>query len=61
MAGSMSACNGVGSNNPIPTLFVAGTLDGIAPVAQSREIMAGFSNARLPAPAFMPLIAQPAK
>jgi len=30
-----------------PTLFVAGTLDGITPVAQTREIMAGFSHARL--------------
>ncbi len=31
----------------VPTLFVAGTLDGITPVAQTREIMAGFSEARL--------------
>jgi len=31
----------------VPTLFVAGTLDGITPVAQTREIMAGFSNRRL--------------
>ncbi|MCX6952117.1 MAG: alpha/beta fold hydrolase [Verrucomicrobia bacterium] len=31
----------------VPTLFVAGTLDGITPVAQTREIMAGFANARL--------------
>jgi pimeloyl-ACP methyl ester carboxylesterase len=30
----------------VPTLFVAGTLDGITPVAQSEEIMRGFSNAR---------------
>lgn len=30
-----------------PTLFVAGMLDGITPVAQTREIMRGFSNARL--------------
>ena len=30
-----------------PVLFVAGTLDGITPVAQSREIMRGFSAARL--------------
>ena len=31
----------------VPTLFVGGTLDGITPVAQTREIMRGFSNARL--------------
>jgi pimeloyl-ACP methyl ester carboxylesterase len=31
----------------IPTLFVAATLDGITPVAQTREIMRGFSRARL--------------
>ena len=31
----------------VPTLFVAGTLDGITPVAQTREIMRGFTNARL--------------
>ena len=31
----------------VPALFVAGTLDGITPVAQTREIMAGFSNSRL--------------
>lgn len=30
-----------------PTLFVAGSLDGITPVAQSREIMKTFSAARL--------------
>jgi pimeloyl-ACP methyl ester carboxylesterase len=31
----------------IPTLFVAGTLDGITPVEQTREIMKGFSAGRL--------------
>lgn len=31
----------------IPTLFVAGSLDGITPVEQTREVMAGFSDARL--------------
>ena len=31
----------------VPTLFVAGTLDGITPVAQTREIMKGFSASRL--------------
>jgi pimeloyl-ACP methyl ester carboxylesterase len=31
----------------IPTLFVAGTLDGITPVAQTREIMKGFSAGHL--------------
>ncbi len=31
----------------VPTLFVAGTLDGITPVAQTREIMKGFANSRL--------------
>lgn len=31
----------------LPTLFLAGTLDGITPVAQTREIMQGFSHARL--------------
>lgn len=31
----------------VPTLFVAGTLDGITPLAQTREIMTDFSNARL--------------
>lgn len=31
----------------IPTLFVAGTLDGITPLDQTREIMQGFSAARL--------------
>jgi pimeloyl-ACP methyl ester carboxylesterase len=31
----------------IPTLFVAGTLDGITPVAQTREIMHGFSAGSL--------------
>ena len=31
----------------VPTLFVAGTLDGITPVAQTREIMAGFTDAHL--------------
>jgi pimeloyl-ACP methyl ester carboxylesterase len=31
----------------IPTLFVAGTLDGITPVEQTREIMKGFSASRL--------------
>jgi pimeloyl-ACP methyl ester carboxylesterase len=31
----------------IPTLFVAGTLDGITPVAQTREIMRGFSASHL--------------
>ena len=28
----------------VPTLFVAGTLDGITPVAQAREIMKGYRN-----------------
>lgn len=31
----------------LPTLFVAGTLDGITPVEQTREIMQGFSASRL--------------
>lgn len=31
----------------IPTLFVVGTLDGITPVEQTREIMKSFSNCRL--------------
>jgi pimeloyl-ACP methyl ester carboxylesterase len=31
----------------LPVLFVAGTLDGITPVAQTREIMRGFSAGRL--------------
>jgi pimeloyl-ACP methyl ester carboxylesterase len=31
----------------VPTLFVAGTLDGITPPAQTKEIMTGFSAARL--------------
>ena len=31
----------------IPTLFIVGSLDGITPVAQTREIMQGFSAARL--------------
>ncbi|MDB6126870.1 MAG: alpha/beta hydrolase [Verrucomicrobia bacterium] len=31
----------------VPTLFVGGTLDGITPVAQTREIMTGFSHACL--------------
>jgi pimeloyl-ACP methyl ester carboxylesterase len=31
----------------VPTLFVAGSLDGITPLAQTREIMRGFTNARL--------------
>ncbi len=35
----------VGSD--VPVLFVAGTLDGITPVEQTRQIMAGFRNARL--------------
>ncbi len=31
----------------VPTLFLAGTLDGITPVEQTRAILPGFSNARL--------------
>lgn len=31
----------------VPTLFVVGELDGITPVAQTRKIMAGFSQSRL--------------
>lgn len=31
----------------LPTLFIAGTLDGITPVEQTREIMRGFTQARL--------------
>jgi pimeloyl-ACP methyl ester carboxylesterase len=31
----------------VPVLFVAGTLDGITPVVQTREIMRGFTHARL--------------
>lgn len=31
----------------VPALFVAGSLDGITPVAQTREVMQGFSGARL--------------
>jgi pimeloyl-ACP methyl ester carboxylesterase len=31
----------------VPALFVAGTLDGITPVSQTREIMKGFSDSRL--------------
>jgi pimeloyl-ACP methyl ester carboxylesterase len=31
----------------LPTPFVAGTLDGITPVAQTRKIMRGFSDGRL--------------
>jgi len=31
----------------LPTLFVAGTLDGITPLEQTREIMQGFSDSRL--------------
>lgn len=31
----------------VPTLFVAGTLDGITPVEQTREIMKTFGSARL--------------
>ena len=31
----------------VPTLFVAGTLDGITPVALTREIMRGFTHAQL--------------
>lgn len=31
----------------VPTLFVAGSLDGITPVEQTREVMSGFSAARL--------------
>lgn len=31
----------------LPTLFVVGTLDGITPVPQTREIMRGFSHGRL--------------
>lgn len=31
----------------VPTLFVAGALDGITPVEQTREVMQGFSDARL--------------
>src|SRR5262249_25120608 len=34
-------------SSELPTLLVAGTLDGITPVAQSREILAGFSHGRL--------------
>lgn len=31
----------------VPTLFVAGTLDGITPVAQTQEVMRGFNAGRL--------------
>lgn len=31
----------------VPTLFVVGSLDGITPIEQTREVMGGFSNARL--------------
>ena len=31
----------------VPALFVAGTLDGITPVAQTREIAAGFSRGQV--------------
>lgn len=31
----------------VPVLFVVGTLDGITPEAQTREVMRGFSHARL--------------
>ena len=31
----------------VPTLFVAGTLDGITPVSQARDVLAGFSQGRL--------------
>jgi len=34
-------------HSDVPTLFIAGTLDGITPVAQTREIMRGFAQARL--------------
>lgn len=34
-------------HSDVPVLFVAGTLDGITPVAQTREIMRGFPRARL--------------
>jgi pimeloyl-ACP methyl ester carboxylesterase len=34
-------------HSEVPALFLAGTLDGITPVAQTREIMRGFPNSRL--------------
>jgi pimeloyl-ACP methyl ester carboxylesterase len=34
-------------HSAIPTLFIAGTLDGITPPEQTREIMSGFSRGRL--------------
>ena len=34
-------------HSAVPTLFVSGTLDGITPLAQTREILRGFTHGRL--------------
>jgi pimeloyl-ACP methyl ester carboxylesterase len=36
-----------GVTSDVPTLFLVGSRDGITPVAQTREVMKGFSNAQL--------------